>query len=234
MTHRMLLRLVVGTVCAVLWLESGVVPVRAAPVTFYFSGEITTVTATLGTARGFNPGQPFFGAYTFDAATPDVASSPSTGIYRGLTSFSVTIAGQAIVPPQQPTGLSDGIFVFNNEAAIQDRYSVSGLGTGPEVAGWRFRQMNVLLVDPSQSVFSDDALPSTPPSLSAFAERSANFAFTNRDALGNVLGFGSVNGRFTSLSLVPVPPTVFLFGTGVILLAALWAAGRRGRGHAHH
>lgn len=233
MTHRMLLRIVVGMVCAVLWTESGVVPVRAAPVTFYFSGEITTVTATLGTARGFNPGQPFFGAYTFDAATPDVASSPSTGIYRGLTSFSVTIAGQAIVPPQQPTGLSDGIFVFNNEGAIRDRYSVSGLGTGPEVAGWQFRQMSVLLADPSQSAFSDDALPSIPPSLSAFAERSASFAFTNRDALGNVLGFGSVNGRLTSLSLVPVPPTVLLFGTGVTLLAALRAAGRRCRASAN-
>ncbi len=234
MSHHIWFRMIVGVACALLWTGVRVVPVGAAPVTFYFAGEITNVTTTLGTARGFNPGQPFFGAYTFDTATPDVASSPSTGIYRGLTSFSVNIAGQAIAPPQQPTGLSDGIFVFNNEAAIQDRYSVSALGTGPEVAGWRFRQMNVLLVDPSQSVFSDDALPSTPPSFSAFAQRSANFAFTNRDALGNFLCFGSVNGRFTSLSLVPVPRTGFLFGTGVILLAALWAAGRRGRGHAHH
>ena len=227
MSYRMILGEIGAMTCGLLFMGSFGNPTEAAPVTFYFAGEITNVTTTLGTARGFNPGQPFFGAYTFDTATPDVASSPSTGIYRGLTSFSVNIAGQAIVPSQQPTGLSDGIFVFNNEAAIQDRYSVSGLGTGPEVAGWRFRQMNVFLVDPSQSVFSDDALPSTPPSLSAFAQRSANFAFTNRDALGNVLGFGSVNGRFTSLSLVPIPPTLVLFGTGVSVLVALRAVGRR-------
>lgn len=93
--------------------------------------------------------------------------------------------------------------------------------------------MSVLLVDPSQSVFSDDALPSTPPSLGAFAQRSASFAFTNRDALGKVLGFGSVNGTLRSLSLAPIPPTVFLFGTGVTLLAALGEAGQRGRDRAN-
>lgn len=93
--------------------------------------------------------------------------------------------------------------------------------------------MRIDVIDPSQSVFSNDTLPSTPPSLSAFAQRSASVAFTNRDALGNFLGFGSVEGKLTSLSLVPIPPALLLFGTGVTLLAALRAAGRRGRGRAH-
>ncbi|CAE6790945.1 MAG: hypothetical protein H8K06_14790 [Nitrospira sp.] len=234
MSYHMLFRMIVGVACALLWTGVRVLSVGAAPVTFYFTGEISTVTATLGTARGFSPGHTFVGTYTFDTTTSDVVPSPSTGVYRGLTSFSVNMAGQAIVPSQQPIGLSDGIFVFNNEGAIQDRYSLSAFGTGPEVAGWQFRQMRIDVIDPSQSVFSNDTLPSTPPSLSAFAQRSASFAFTNRDALGNILGFGSVEGKLTSLSLVPIPPALLLFGTGVTLLAALRAAGRRGRGHAHH
>jgi len=109
------------------------------------------------------------------------------------------------VSSQQSTNLNDGIVVVNNEEAIRDRYSVSASGTGPEVAGWRFRQMRIDLFDPSQSAFTDDSLPSTPPSLSSFAQRAANFVFTN----------------------LPIPPTLVLFGTGVSVLVALRAAGRR-------
>ncbi|ULA61511.1 MAG: hypothetical protein LZF60_340051 [Nitrospira sp.] len=229
MTHRIWFLIIVPMVYGLLWMGAPAVSAEAAPVTFRFTGEITSVTPALGAARGFNSGQSFSGFYTFEGTSPDSSPSPSTGNYRGLTSFGINMAGQVIVPAQASTNPSNGIRVFNNEGAIQDRYSLSAFGSGPEVAGWQFRQVSMDLLDPSQSVFSNDTLPSTPPSLSSFAQRSANFAFTNRDALGNFLGFGSVEGRLTSLSLVPIPPAFLLFGTGVTLLAALRAAGRRGR-----
>lgn len=209
-------------------------PADAAPVTFRFTGEITSVTTTLSSARGFNPGQTFFGTYTFETTTADAIPSSDRGAYRGITAFSVNMAGQAIVPLQPPVGLSDGIFILNNEGAVRDRYSLLSSGSGPEIAGWQFRQMNIDLLDSSQSVFSNDTLPTTPPSLSSFAQRPTSFTFSNRDALGNFRGFGSVDGKLTSLSLVPIPPTLLLFGSGVMVLAALHTIGRRSRGSRTH
>ncbi len=227
MSHRLCFRGIVAVTCALLCGGLSIPSADSAAVTFHFTGEITAVTPTLGSAKGFSSGQTFVGAYTFDTTTPDAVSSPSTGAYSGLTSFSVNMAGQAIVPTQPSTNPSNGIFVLNNERAIQDRYSLSAFGTGPESTGWQFRQMRIDLIDPSQSVFSNDSLPTSPPSLSSFAQRPASFAFTNRDASGNFLGFGSVDGKLTSLSLVPIPPAALLFGSGMMLLAAFNIIGRR-------
>lgn len=234
MYHRILSAGMAVTVYGFILMGPLVAPAKAALVTFQFTGEISSVTPTLGTARGISTGQPFSGSYTFETTTPDLDGSSNRGRYQGITTFNVNMAGQAIVLPQTPIQQNNGIFIFDNEGAFRDRYSLNADATGIEASGWRFQQMRLDMLDPSQNAFNNDSLPSTPPSLSSFAQRSASFTFVNRDASGNLLGFGSVESQVTSLTAVPIPATLLLFGTGLTALTGLRRASclRFGRPHA--
>jgi hypothetical protein len=72
------------------------------------------------------------------------------------------------------------------------------------------------------SVFSSDALPTTPPSVSAFS----NFNQWRLVFGGPGLGI-AVSGLVTNLTVVPLPTAVILFGAGLISLVGLGAGGLR-------
>ncbi|MEK7761345.1 MAG: hypothetical protein AAB433_07175, partial [Nitrospirota bacterium] len=75
------------------------------------------------------------------------------------------------------------------------------------------------------TAFTSEALATTPPSLSAFATKSFRLVFEDAAAQASV----QVRGTVTSLTAVPLPAAVILFGAGLVALAGLGAGSRRQR-----
>ncbi|NGZ96164.1 MAG: hypothetical protein CV089_08565 [Nitrospira sp. WS110] len=205
----------VGALCALL-LATG--RSDAAPVTFNFSGSVSEVHGGVFTsggsgANGFSSSLPLSGNFTFDSTTPDVLSSdPSWGLYANpIQNLTVNVGGYtAAFSPG-----SSVIQVIKNPG-LGDTYSltVNGL-TGNTVNGLFPTMFEVELSSPNGNVFSNDYLPTAPPSLSSFASNQWRLIFSGA---GN-----RVQGALTSL--VPLPAAVWLFGAGLIALVGLGSRG---------
>jgi len=79
------------------------------------------------------------------------------------------------------------------------------------------------LTDPSGGVFSNDHLPTTPPSLSSFATNSWRILFEDPSTHQ-----ARLIGTITTLTAaVPLPAAVILFGAGLVALVGLGAGSWR-------
>ncbi len=198
-------------------------PATAAPVTFQFAGQLTSVIGGGLTAAGFSAGQSFVGSYTFESSSSDRFSSANLGDYRALTNLTATIGSYTVtlVPGIQQSAIA----IWNNYESYpngpRDMYSVGGEVTGAAVNGVSPFSFGIDLTDPSHTAFDSDALPSSPPNLSSFATKRASFYFPG--ALGNSF----LHGEIHSLTAVPIPAAVLLFGTGLTALIGLGAGSRR-------
>lgn len=205
----------------ILWsmLSGGLVVAMAAPVTFSFVGDVTSVHPHLNST--FNTSQTLMGSYTFDPATAvDSNSNSNIGRYNGaVTNLNVTIGSYTAT-----LGNSGSNFIEIRNLA-SERYEVRAPLTGPLLPGefspLRFR---IELIN-GTGAFSSDALTATPPSLNAFVTERFRLVFED----GN--GTARVRGVLTNLTLVPLPAAVLLFGAGLIALVGLgagnWHRGKR-------
>jgi hypothetical protein len=196
--------------------------VDAAPVTFGFTGRVTS--ASFGPDDQPYPNaitifSVFSGRYTFDSSAADLDPASSVGSYVmagspfGLT---VDIGGNTFTTANR-------LFIEVDDAPSLDAYSL--------VAGILpvFRlEVGILLQDPTGTALGSDALPLAPPPLAAFATRTLDF---RNDILDR--GLVHITGRIDSLTCLagcpggegsrplPAPPTLLL------LSAPLGAAGVR-------
>ena len=184
----------------------------AAPVTFSFGGAVTDVMGSVFTPggqgpNGFSTGLPFSGSFTFDSSTPDSIAAANNGRYNGaIQNLTVNVGTyQATFTPG-----SSFIQVINRPSG--DIYELRADGfLGNSVNGRIPTSFRLELTDPSASVFSNDSLPTSPPSLSSFASSQWRLIF-------------EANGRRVQgaiASLVPLPAAVWLFGAGLIALVGL-------------
>ena len=192
------------------FLSGGLTVATAAPVTFSFTGVVSHVDTKLFPT--VTAGQTLSGSYTFESGT--ALSRPGNRYNGAITAFSANLGSYNAV-------LGAGtnfIAVANNQSF--DRYALSApLNPGAPGLALRFR---LELVDPSSGTFSNRALPMTPPSLSSFATTRWRLVFENAH------GTARIRGVLTSLTAVPLPAAVVLFGTGLVALAGLGAgSGRR-------
>lgn len=189
-------------------------PATAAPVTFQFSGQLTSVIGGGLTAAGFSAGQSFVGSYTFESTSSKVPSTPGIGIYQALTSLTATVGSYTVT--LVPGMLNGSITIYNNYVSslygTRDLYSVGAQVSGGVVNGLSPFGFGLDFIDPSHTAFDSEALPSSPPNLSSFASKTAGFYFQ---------GGSSLQGEIHSLSAVPVPAAVLLFGTGLTALIGL-------------
>ncbi len=72
----------------------------------------------------------------------------------------------------------------------------------------------------NSSAFGSNAVPTTPPSLSFFNTETFRVLFTGG-------GRSIVTGTLTSLTAVPLPAAVILFGAGLVALVGLGAGSWR-------
>ncbi|ULA59069.1 MAG: conserved exported protein of unknown function [Nitrospira sp.] len=198
------------------------VPSNAANVSFNFTGSVSDVQGGVFTSggsglNGFGSSLPMSGSFKFNSATPDVLPGDgSWGLYPNpIQSMSVKVGnytatfspGSSVMQVIKNPGLGDTFKVTLNNFS------------GSTVNGLTPTTFEMELVNPNGNVFTNDHLPTTPPSLSSFASNQWRLVFSG---VGN-----RVQGALTSL--VPLPAAVWLFGAGLIALVGLGSRGLTSR-----
>jgi hypothetical protein len=211
------LALCLGTILSVL-VASGTA--GAAPITFAFTGVVLDTNVLLSPPFAINQSMSgFFTVNTpLDASTD---SNPSPNIARHnnvITNLSVTIGSPTpyVATFGQP---SSHVTIRNNPGFDSGELGVNTLISGDPVNGFTPTSFDVRLIDGTAGAFNSQ-YPTTAPSLSSFGT-------TNQWRL--VFGPGNhvVRGMLTSLTTVPLPAAVILFGAGLISLVGLGAGGLR-------
>jgi len=201
-----------------------IAPADAASITFNFTGVVTNVGSQLGTTT-FSNGQTLSGSYTFNSSTVDSNTGATIGRYNGT----VSNLGVNIGLYNATLGAGTNFIrvvdhpVLPATAHTNDSYTMQAPVAGPTVNGHTPRSFAIELVDPTRTAFSNDHLPTTPPSLASFATHTFRLVFNG----------GSVIGTLNSLtaSAVPLPAAVILFGAGLIALVGLGAGSWRQKKH---
>lgn len=221
-------------------------PTTAHSVTFDFSG--TVVTADPSSLGGIftvpilsYPASTIAGSFTFDADAPDSDGSGTIGLYSGAIqslSFSVTkpitadtyqfgldLSGSSGRPVQNAIAVN-AHGTTANQSYVLSASVANETPAGPIVDGGDYfaREFSINLINPSVSVFTTDALPETPPDRNLFSLYSA---VTNPNGQFRLVFAGShgdhtIIGNLTSLSVsaVPIPAALYLFGSGLAAIAA--------------
>lgn len=197
--------------CAAGFIGVTATPVQADLVTFSFTGAVDP-------SLGFSPGQTLAGSYTFESTT--ILSNPDNRYNGAITSLTGSLS-----PYTATLGTGSNFIAVRNDLSTGDHYLISApLNPLPAVTGLSVR-FEMELIDPTATAFTSEALATTPPSLSAFATKSFRLVFEDAAAQASV----QVRGTVTSLTAVPLPAAVILFGAGLVALAGLGAGSRRQR-----
>ncbi len=190
-------------------------PSEASLVKFSFDGSISEVGGVLFPSLGSGS---MSGDITFNSGTAPIA--PGTGIYlNSITGFTVKI-NNVQVASYAPG--SNGMLVLNSPTlGGADNLTAFSTATGSAISGVLPQNFQLSLTDPSGSVFNSQAIPTAPPSLSSFASNQwrLNFGGTGNYVIGSLANL--------TLTAVPLPAAVVLFGIGLISLVGLGAGGLR-------
>jgi len=177
-------------------------------VTFNFTGTVNHHIST-----------PLSGSITFDTSTADSNGSGSIGRYNdAITSLTVKLGTFSGVLGSESAGNNNFIRIVNTSS--HDLFDVRAPLAGSTGEHIFFR---ITLKDPSGTAFNNDYLPTTPPSLGDFAKDRFRLVF--EDGNGTV----RIRGSLTSLTAVPLPAAVILFGAGLIAMVGLGAGSWRKR-----
>ena len=189
---------------------------QAALVTYSFTGGVSTISGAL-LSPTMNLTSPVTGSFQFDNGTAGVG-----GNYPGaVTAMTVAIGGYTSsfalgangVTISQNTSLGGGL--------MGDRWKLVTAAMGLPSDGYTPLRFDLQLDREGGGLFTDTALQN-PPSLSSLTATRWRLMFENSD--GNVV---TVRGALNSLTAVPLPAAVILFGAGLISLVGLGAGGLR-------
>lgn len=189
---------------------------QAALVTYSFTGSVSTISGAL-LSPTMNPTSPVTGSFQFDNATvgvggnyPGAVNATTVAIGGYTSSFA---PGANTVTISQNTNLGGGL--------MGDRWKLVTAAMGLPVNGYTPLSFDLQLDREGGGLFSNTNLQN-PPSLSSLTSTRWRLMFENSD--GNVV---TVRGALNSLTAVPLPAAVILFGAGLISLVGLGAGGLR-------
>jgi hypothetical protein len=190
-------------------------PAMGAEITYNFTGDVTRVSPLLSSQ--FETSQTMSGFITIVNQT-DLNPNTNRGLYD-LQNFQVTIGDYTAT-----MGSSGAVEIRNGSGggAGADRFNAlvnSPDGTNVNFLGLRL--FDVQLRGPND-IFTSDALPNSAPSLSSFTNRNQFRLIFGPEGAGR-----AVTGVLTSLTAVPLPAGVILFGVGLVALIGLGAGGLR-------
>jgi hypothetical protein len=202
----------------------------AAIVSFEYAGTITQSQDSGNLLGGaFKIGDPYVGRVSYDTANSQTYFAPGVYYFLSGAQIALTSGGHTFVGSTSPSTSNcwpsaspDCIAPFsasvtNNGMAEGDRLAYSGSylkydGTTPPASPTR-GLLQLRLVDPSQKALTDNALPTTAPSLSAFEQRQVEFFASGADFMSRPLY--SFSGSVTSITPVPEPGTISLLAVGL-------------------
>jgi len=185
--------------------------------------------SVLSSGSPFGIGSPIKGMYTFDSTAPDLISGDTERASYPLIDYVFQI------------GNYSGSLIASNEIGVLDtapgetifsrdeyRASITGL-IGPSVSELDPFGFEIVMRDYSQTAFTSDALPLTPPIITDFDPAFINFVFTDpRNPVPSGTPLPFITGDLTRLELIegqsspiPEPATMFLFGSGLFGLLGL-------------
>ena len=183
-------------------------PAMAASITYNFTGTVDVVNVQLQSQ--FNTSQTISGQAIVDSA--------GSGGEYAIQNFIVHIGGyQATMGPSGGVTITD----VTSKSFGQDRFFLQL--NGPQVGVPKLLSPSLFSIDlrGPNNVFSSDALPTTPPGLSAFSNlNSWRLVFSPGNGR-------DVSGTLTSMTVVPLPAAVILFGAGLVALVGLGAGSWR-------
>jgi len=185
-------------------------------VTFAFTGLVTEVGTNVVDLTKFTVFSPLTGTYTFESTTANNGGSSVNGNYSdAITGLDFTLgtyhSPTSSDPPNQ-------ILVVDHTGNTTDSYHLeSGITGGGAVNGHDPVSFDFTLTGPEPTGFADNSLPTTPPSVGTFLHGN-QFRVIFEDGANS-----RVFGVITSITAVPLPASVILFGAGLIALIGLGA-----------
>ena len=202
-------------------------PAEAAPIQVSFTGIV--LGSNLALSPPFAIGQTMFGSFTLHEAL--IASNDDNGT-ANIARYNHPITGLSVTVGTSPSYVA----TFghpNNHIEIRNNFDPPGLLlphdsaqlvvnkliTGAPQNGFNPTRFDINLVDGTAGAFNSE-YPTTVPSISAFTT-------TNRWRLVFEPGGQVVQGALTSLTAIPLPTAVILFGAGLIALVGLGAGSWR-------
>ncbi len=195
---------------------------QAASVTWVAVGTVDRVDSAL--AATFSLGDQFRLEYTFETTTPDnLGGDPLRGRYAAISAATVNVAGYTA------TATAGNILVFNDFGGPLDIYQVNPVGwSGADVGGLSLGFPSIELRDSTGTAFANDSLPLSTDLLADFSNRSMSIDFvpnSNNDPVSFIVA--SVDSL--TVSAIPVPAGIWLFGSALGLLGWLRRPARNAR-----
>jgi hypothetical protein len=189
---------------------------QAALVTYSFTGGVSTISGAL-LSPTMNLTSPVAGSFQFDNATAGVGGNypgAVTAMTVAIGSYTSSFAlGANAITISQNTSLGGGL--------MGDRWKLVTAAMGLPTNDYTPLRFDLQLDREGGGLFSNTDLQN-PPSLSSLTATRWRLMFENSD--GNVV---TVRGALNSLTAVPLPAAVILFGAGLISLVGLGAGGLR-------
>ncbi|MBI5673347.1 MAG: hypothetical protein HZC50_08925 [Nitrospirae bacterium] len=183
---------------------------QAASISYSFTGSIDGISEALAPVSGtfqFNPGM-----------------AGSAGVYNNaVTGFTLNLGGIVGYSSTFEAG-ANAITISQNKplgGGVVDRWALTSAATGGPLGDFTPFSFDLRVDHPGGGLFTTTDLQG-PPSLNVLT--TGRWRLFLEDSTGNPAVF---LGSISSLTAVPLPPAVVLFGLGIISLVGLGAGGLR-------
>lgn len=168
---------------------------NASLITFNYEGNITRTELS-----GVIVGDRLYGSYTFDTSVNDSQPTKNTAVYQFTSPETVMTLNYGNVSLQSD---NFSIVILDSDTSV-DIYRAQ-----MQVSGILYA-LSFIAVDPN--VITSRDLLLSPPKISIFDQ--AQFSVNNDNSVINL----TTRGEITSISDVPVPPSLWLFISGILAL----------------
>ena len=207
------------TASLLFWGSIAVTPASAALITFAFEGKVTQIGSSVIDTTKYDVGSLLKGSYAFDPFTPNVSGFPGFGVYDNAISNLHFTLGTYNSPVST---ITPNVILVRDNFPNNDGYNVVSPFAGAPVNSNNPFRFSLQVNNPLNGL-SNASLPTTPPGLGITEIDDNRF----RVFFGDGTASYQVKGDITSLTAVPLPPAVMLFGAGLLALVGLGAGNWR-------